>query len=692
MAAPSVASIGAIATGTGTTTSIPVPSGVVAGSKVVVFLAAYSSSTMGANTVTPPSGFTLGGFYNWHATNEGVYQADYWFWKDATASDTGSYAFSVPDYATGYAIRLTGSMPVGTSPFVDTIAGAGNDTASSTIASFTPGGDDSLLLLGAFGAPSSTFATPSGWTQIAQSVGADGSTHAGVFSLTQTTAEAVNPTLTATGSSFSSALVAILRAGTSASVGATVATVSAEVLASTIEAGSSPDATVSATVATATALASNVEVSAPSGWANAIARAQAGTGYARILFVGDSLTEGAGASSRAARFEEKLAADIRTRYSIAGSSYYVAAGQWTNYDDTWYDDLSTGTGSTGIPDAGDGSRATTDGLVADWTLGDHGSYLDSGEYRDLSISGNGFEVVYCNQGTTSGAGDIQVYVDSTLVDTIDANTSTAQSLRRSHYTCTSGSHTVRLQATGGTAVVDGLVVYSGDDPTANGSGLVFYDCAHTGWESDAFLPTSEVGKTFGDLVPDLIVYNMWTNDMFHSRTQASTLSNIDTALTYFESLDSQPDVLVWISNDDWSDQTTTLSWINAVADLVTNDHPNVQLVNMQESLGWMASGNIDGNGHPNSSGQAIEASAVDSYLASIMPVNAVVDATVATASAEGYAVTISAVSPPPPSDGKPTVMLNSQEKAGTWSIVLNGKAVPVASFSVMVDGAETPLT
>jgi hypothetical protein len=68
-----------------------------------------------------------------------------------------------------------------------------------------------------------------------------------------------------------------------------------------------------------------------------------------------------------------------------------------------------------------------------------------------------------------------------------------------------------------------------------------------------------------------------------------------------------------------------------------------------------------------------------------------VNAPVASVSAALHTPNVSTVSPPPPSDGKPTVMLDGEERAGTWSIVLNGKAVPVATFTVMVDGVETPL-
>jgi hypothetical protein len=630
MAAPVVASVGGIATGTGTTVSVPVPSGVVNGSKVVVFIATYAASALGASSVTPPTGFTLAGFFNWDATNEGVYQANYWFWKDATAADTGSYAFRVPDTGTGYAMRITGAAPVGTSPFVDSLHGAGADANSVTISAFTPGGDNSLLLLGAF---TETAPAVSGWTTVANGTATDGN-HLGVFSLTQATAVSTSPTATGTG--FVAALAATLRAGASVSITAATATGTGTAPSPSVVA-TSPNVSVQAATASGVAQALAPHVAVPGGWAVAVERARSGAGYARILFVGDSLTEGAGASTRPARFQEKVVSDIRTRYGIPGSAYFVAAGQWTDYDDTWYDDLSSGTGSTGLPDAGTGSRPTTDGLVADYTLGDHGSYLDSGEYRDLTIDGNGFEVVYRNQGSASGAGDIQVYVDSTLVDTIDANTGTARSLQRQHYTCTSGSHTVRLQSTGGSAVVDGLLVYNGDDPTTDGSGLVFYDCAHTGWESNAFGPTSEVGKAFGDLEPDLVVYNMWTNDMFHGRSQATTLANIDANLTAFEALDSQPDVLLWISNAPWDDETTTGEWIDAVADMVSGDHPNVHLVNMHSDGSWMSSGNIDGNAHPNTTGQALEASAVDTALAALVPAGADVTISANVAVATGQA-------------------------------------------------------
>lgn len=196
MAAPVAAAIGAV----GNSGNIPVPSGVANGSKIVARTFVHWNGTAAHTTseITPPTGFSVGGSRG-QAAFGGFYWLDVWWWKDATGSDAGNYSFTVANsgVATGHALRVTGSTAVGVSPFVDTVRGAGSDASSSaSIASFTPGGNDSLLLVGVL---SGGTISSSGWTTVGtQALNADSDT-VGVLSLTQATAAALNPTFTGSG-------------------------------------------------------------------------------------------------------------------------------------------------------------------------------------------------------------------------------------------------------------------------------------------------------------------------------------------------------------------------------------------------------------------------------------------------------------------------------------------------------------
>lgn len=169
---------------------IGVPSGVVSGSLVVVGIA-----TEGTPTIGVPSGFVAGPTA---VLADSQYSTNFtlsFFYKYATASDTGTYAFTTLTGATpsqgsnGYAMRITG--PTSGSPFVDTLHTAVETTVgrSVTLPTFTPGAANSLLLgivqsdnLGAIG-------VPSGWTLNGSSSDSDGN-ETGIVSLGQTTVAA----------------------------------------------------------------------------------------------------------------------------------------------------------------------------------------------------------------------------------------------------------------------------------------------------------------------------------------------------------------------------------------------------------------------------------------------------------------------------------------------------------------------
>ena len=199
MAAPVVASVGTPYEWASGTSLVPaVPSGVVAGSLVVVFLYAdwsAATTTPAAGTlIVPPTGFILGTEINRNGGAADFSQLVCWYYKYATAADSGTYSFSV-NSLDGHAIgegnaiaaRITGGTGSG-SPFTDTVQSfAPAKSTSTTISSFTPDADNSLLLAGMIYESGGTFTYPTGWTKDAG--GVTGSTGA-IGHVAQTTAAA----------------------------------------------------------------------------------------------------------------------------------------------------------------------------------------------------------------------------------------------------------------------------------------------------------------------------------------------------------------------------------------------------------------------------------------------------------------------------------------------------------------------
>jgi hypothetical protein len=118
-------------------------------------------------------------------------------YKYASGADSGHYSVTLNSVggtaalgADAYTFRVTGG-PTSGNPFVDTVRTAGaNSGATATVASYTPGGDDSLLIASFFSNDSGSLTGPSGWTKNLDYADIDGSVDFGLFSRAQTTAAA----------------------------------------------------------------------------------------------------------------------------------------------------------------------------------------------------------------------------------------------------------------------------------------------------------------------------------------------------------------------------------------------------------------------------------------------------------------------------------------------------------------------
>jgi len=223
--APVVVSSGAIVDTTSLTYSVPVPTGVVAGSLIVAYIygAWFSSTTPTTAAFTPPAGqgWVIKDIVS-HLLNGPNQHAMIVAYKYATGADSGSYSWTTnalgavdPSFSSGVALRVTGGATSG-DPFADAIQkGSSADGSSSVVvASFTPGGDSTLLVGFAEDANGATVSLPGGWTSLATSTGGGASGGSVLGDLTQSTAAATGTlTFTSTDSTFSKlALVGTFRA------------------------------------------------------------------------------------------------------------------------------------------------------------------------------------------------------------------------------------------------------------------------------------------------------------------------------------------------------------------------------------------------------------------------------------------------------------------------------------------------
>lgn len=612
MAVPVIASTPSTASGT-PSAAVAVPSGVASGSLLVAY--AYSlhqAASSASNIVTPPAGWTQASRVEQQiATSPQVAQGVHtWFYKRATGADTGTYTFTESGgtaWGMGVVVaRVTGAVDTG-SPF-EAFSTSPVGTSSAVVPALTPSGDDRLALAGVWLNSTTTGPSPSGWALGAGLQWADGNRQA-VHTI-EADAVALGP-VTFTGSSSLSvaqiatlvpAVVAVVRTGTGTLTLSGAASVSGGTLART---GTGTLAlAASGTVAGGTVVRTGTGTLALTGSATTIvpgdpwakwraAVAQLGTRQARILWVGDSLFEGYGATARSQRIIEKTTAKIRARYGAPGSG----AGYLPPYYTPTFTiaDPATTTGATTTL-YGQGARAVI---------------LDPGEYVQWAgLSTDAVDVVYRR---SSGSGTLTVSIDGVNQGTtINASGTTAPGMMQ-RYTMTAGTHTVRVTASGSTTVVEGLTVYSGD----TASGVVSWDSSHTAYSSNDY--GSEQTGAWGRIAPDLVIYDLINNNFLEGGPNPTTAAN-DFA-NYVAALPSNTTVVVMTgpNANGLSGTVGGFTYQNYV-DAIKAKAPLVGAVVMEtaalhptnfDSAGWIYTDGL----HPNATGYDNLATWLDQFLA-----------------------------------------------------------------------------
>lgn len=220
-------------------------------------------------------------------------------------------------------------------------------------------------------------------------------------------------------------------------------------------------------------------------WRLALASAIAGTGTARIGYIGDSYFEGVGASDRAHRWIDQLDAMLRTQHGIGGQA------QW--HSGYWFDGPGGDTDPTTT-----GAQSTSDAY-----LGRRGVVLDAGEYIEWPITGRYLDLF---SAATPG-GSLVLSVGGATLATWTADGST-----RRHDFGTSTSRTVRVAATGATVGVHGIIEYT-TTPTA---GLNYIECTRGGATSAYWAPGTGAVSAMRQASPDLLIWSLYGNDFLPS--------------------------------------------------------------------------------------------------------------------------------------------------------------------------------
>ncbi|MGB3329708.1 MAG: SGNH/GDSL hydrolase family protein, partial [Thermomicrobiales bacterium] len=219
-----------------------------------------------------------------------------------------------------------------------------------------------------------------------------------------------------------------------------------------------------------------------------------------VLVIGDSISEGLQASSRASRYIRRLLAGLRASYQPSG----VAGGE--GYLPVFYQGATPTTvfAKTGTPTA------------STYGLGRRSFFLNAAGQKlaATGLQATGFDVFY----TKSTGGTFSWSVDGGAPTNVVVNGSTSDGNVVQIRNLAAGAHSIELGWVSGTAGVDGVMVYNGDEA----AGVRLWDGARAGSTAAFFLANTTWMDCIATIQPDLVLIYLGTNDRGADNTLPAT--------------------------------------------------------------------------------------------------------------------------------------------------------------------------
>lgn len=297
----------------------------------------------------------------------------------------------------------------------------------------------------------------------------------------------------------------------------------------------------------------------PKAKSTAISRFHAGLANRRTapcdwVAIGDSITEGEGATARDFRWVTRARDLIRAQYPTAG----VEGG--ANY-------------------------RTANPIVSSYPKDPPGAYTSDTRFglgkRSVQLAA-GTPLVFTEYGTSfkigwfrdSGTGSFSYSVDGAAAVTVPTNGTHTGEVLTTISGLTPGQHTISISLVSGYVLINGLYVYYGDEA----AGIRVYESGHFGWKASDFINTPSGGTatdwlTSVNLIqPHLVTIALGANDAV-SQSAATYKTNMQTLITNVKAAITTAPSIVLIGYGARSD-TLTEPWANyiqAMKDIATAD-------------------------------------------------------------------------------------------------------------------------
>jgi lysophospholipase L1-like esterase len=233
---------------------------------------------------------------------------------------------------------------------------------------------------------------------------------------------------------------------------------------------------------------------------------------ANVVCLGDSITEGQGATAADYRWLARLRDQLRAKFPTLG----LTGG---------------GRGLLGPQSSGEFSfpwPATPSGAVGSGnTLGPKASFVQfSGAAQTLSytLSGDSADIMWTQVGF---GGTFSWSVDGGGATSVSTNGASTLGGRLTHISLGSaGAHTLLLSRVSGTSDIEGVTEFNGD----YASGIQVHDAGHYGWQTNNWTSVvasaNDVSASIAALAPRLVIIALGVNDQFSGVAPATYQANL----------------------------------------------------------------------------------------------------------------------------------------------------------------------
>lgn len=242
---------------------------------------------------------------------------------------------------------------------------------------------------------------------------------------------------------------------------------------------------------------------------------------ANAIVIGDSLTEGQGATSKANRWLSRTQGSLRALYTSNGSSGGASDCFMPSFrsvfaaDSTWAASDYTSTGSVSNDSYG--------------AFGQHTADFSNTATRTWTFTGTKAVLWYYNLvGASSFTWKIDAGSTTTVNTTAGFGLSSVQV-----YSGTSGTHTVTVAATAANgAAIAGLQLWDGDEA----QGIRFHDWSHVSYRASQYHPTTGSDMTviptaYTAIAPALVVIEFGINEQGNNIAPSVLTSGVQQIIT-----------------------------------------------------------------------------------------------------------------------------------------------------------------